>query len=152
MQCALRRMSIALIMSAVGLAAIPAREALANGTDYNDGPVVNVASIRTVDGHFDDYMQWLATTWKKQEEAAKKAGLITRYQVLVVEARTPNDPDIYLVTEFKNWAALDGLGGKLDNVSAQVEGSVEKSNQSERERAKIRTVLGSQTMQVAELK
>ena len=126
--------------------------AYADGKNYNDGPVVNVASIRTVDGHFDDYMQWLATTWKKQEEAAKKAGLITRYQVLVVEARGPHDPDIYLVIEYKNWAALDGLGSKLDNVSAQVEGSVEKANQAEADRSKIRTVLGSQTMQVAELK
>jgi hypothetical protein len=43
----------------------------ADGRHYNDGPVVNVAAIRTVDGHLDDYMQWLATTWKKQEEAGK---------------------------------------------------------------------------------
>jgi hypothetical protein len=124
----------------------------ADGRDYNDGPVVNVAAIKTVDGHFDDYMKWLATTWKKQEEAAKKAGLITKYQVLVAEPHGPNDPDIYLVVEYKNWAALDGLGGKLDAVSAQVEGSVEKANQAEVERAKIRTVLGSKTMQIAELK
>ena len=126
--------------------------AYADGRNYTDGPVVNVSAIKTVDGHFDDYMQWLATTWKKQEEAAKKAGLITRYQVLVVQPEGPNDPNIYLVVEFKNWAAFDGLGGKLDAVSAQVEGSVEKANQSEADRAKIRTVLGSKTMQVAELK
>ena len=126
--------------------------ARADGRDYNDGPVVNVAAIRTVDGHFDDYMHWLATGYKKQQEAAKAAGLITSYRVLVVEARAAHDPDIYLVTEYKNWAALDHLGGKFDQVSAQVEGSVEKSNQSEADRAKIRTVLGSQTMQVAELK
>jgi len=126
--------------------------AYADGRNFNDGPVVNVAAIKTVDGHFDDYMQWLATTWKKQEEAAKKAGLITKYQVLVVESQGPHDPDIYLVVEFKNWAALDGLGSKLDAVSAQVEGSVEKANQAEVDRAKIRTILGSKTMQVAELK
>lgn len=126
--------------------------AIANGPHFNDGPVVNVAAIRTVDGHFDDYMQWLATKWKQQEEAAKKAGLILSYRVLLVEPRGPNDPDIYLVTEFKNWAAFDGLGSKLDAVSAQVEGSVEKANQTESDRAKIRTVLGSQTMQTAELK
>jgi hypothetical protein len=124
----------------------------ADGRRYNDGSVVNVAAIRTVDGHFDDYMQWLATTWKKQEEAAKKAGLILSYRVLVAEARQPNDPDIYLITEFKNWAALDGLGGKLDAVSTQIEGSLEKASQSEADRGKIRTVLGSQTLQTAELK
>ena len=126
--------------------------AYADGRNFNDGPVVNVSAIKTVDGHFDDYMQWLATNWKKQEEAAKKAGLITKYQVLVVESQGPHDPDILLVVEFKNWAALDGLGSKFDAVSAQVEGSVEKANQAEVDRAKIRTVLGSKTMQVAELK
>ena len=124
----------------------------ADGRNYNDGPVINVAAIRTVDGHFDDYMQWLATTWKKQQETAKKAGLISSYRVLLVEPRGPHDPDVYLVTEYKNWAALDGVGSKFDAVSAQIEGSVEKANQSEADRAKIRTVLGSQTMQAAELK
>jgi hypothetical protein len=126
--------------------------AFADGRDWTDGPVLNVASIRTVDGHFDDYMHWLATSWKKQEEAAKKAGLITSYRVIVVEARAPSDPDILLVTEYKNWAALDHLGGKLDAISTQVEGSVEKAAQSEAERAKIRTVLGSRTQQEAILK
>jgi hypothetical protein len=51
--------------------------AYADGRDYNDGPVQTVTFIRTLDGHFDDYMHWLATTYKKQQEAAKAAGLIT---------------------------------------------------------------------------
>jgi hypothetical protein len=126
--------------------------AYADGRDWSDGPVINVASIRTVDGHFDDYMHWLATSYKKQQEAAKKAGLITSYRVLVIEARGPNDPDILLVTEYKNWAALDNLGGKFDKVSAEVEGSVEAAAKSEADRAKIRTVLGSRTEQEAILK
>lgn len=126
--------------------------AYADGRNYSDGPVVNVSSIRTADGHFDDYMQWLATTWKQQEEAAKKAGLITSYRVLVAQPQGPNDPDVYLVIEYKNWATFDGLGSKLDAVSAQVEGSVEKANKAEADRGKIRTVLGSRTVQVAQLK
>jgi hypothetical protein len=126
--------------------------AYADGPDWNDGPVINVAAIRTVDGHFNDYMHWLATTYKKQQEAAKKAGLITGYRVIVVEARGPNDPDIYLVTEFKSWAALDHLGGKLNQIFAQTEGSVAAADKSEAERAKIRTVLGSRTEQEALLK
>ncbi len=116
--------------------------AFADGQHFNDGPVVNVAAIRTVDGHFDDYMQWLAS----------KAGLILSYNVYVAEPHGPNDPDIYLVTQFKNWAALDNLGSRLDQVSAQVEGSTEKANQGEVARGKIRTVLGSQTIQEALLK
>ena len=126
--------------------------ARADGRDWNDGPVVNSSYIRTVDGHFDDYMHWLATTYKKQQEAAKAAGLITSWRVLVVEARNPQDPDIILVTEFKNWAALDHLGGKLEQVSVKIEGSVDAANKSEADRAKIRTILGSRTSQEAILK
>ena len=126
--------------------------AFADGRDWKDGPVVNAAYIRTVDGHFDDYMHWLATGYKKQQEAAKAAGLILSYRVLVVEARNPQDPDIILVTEFKNWAALDNLGGKFDALTVKTEGSVDASNKSEADRGKIRTVLGSRTMQEAVLK
>jgi hypothetical protein len=126
--------------------------ALADGKDYTDGSVINVAAIRTVDGHFDDYMHWLATVYKQEQDAAKKAGLILNYRVLVVEARGANDPDIYLVTEYKNWAALDGLNGKFEKVLTQVEGSVESADKSEADRAKIRTVLGSRTEQEALLK
>src|SRR4029077_9294912 len=126
--------------------------AYADGRDYNDGPVQNVTFIRTIDGHLDDYMHWLATTSKKQQESAKAAGLITRYEVLLGQPHNAQDPDVILIVEYKNWAALDHLGGKLDQINAQVEGSVDAANKSEADRAKIRTVLGSDTVQVAVLK
>lgn len=143
--------SLCVLAGLIGLTALPAT-ALADGRDWSDGPVINVSAIRTVDGHFDDYMHWLATTFKKEQEAAKKAGLITGYRVIVVEPRGPNDPDIYLVVEYKNWAALDHLGGKFDKVLGEVEGSVDNANKSEVDRAKIRTFLGSRTEQEAILK
>jgi hypothetical protein len=126
--------------------------AFADGRDWNDGPVINVASVRTAYGHFDEYMHYLATTFKKEQEAAKAAGLILSYRVIVVEPRGPEDPDILLVTEYKDWAALDHLGGKTDAINAQIEGSVEKSNQGAAARDKIRTILGSRTEQEALLK
>jgi hypothetical protein len=70
----------------------------------------------------------------------------------VVEARGANDPDVLLITTYKNWAALDHLGSRFDALLTQTEGSVDKANQSEVDRAKIRTVLGSRTEQVAILK
>jgi len=58
--------------------------AFADEHPYSEGAVVNVARIRTVDGKFDDYMKWVATTWKRQEEAGKKAGYVLSYEVLPV--------------------------------------------------------------------
>jgi hypothetical protein len=126
--------------------------ALADDHAFTEGPVVNVARIRTVDGKFDEYMKWIDTTWKQEQELAKKAGDVLSYQVLSVEPRTPEDPDLLLVVTFKNWAALDGAIAKGDAIAKQIEGSVQAASQSQTGRAKIRTVLGSSTMQQLILK
>jgi hypothetical protein len=126
--------------------------AFADDHPYSEGSVVNVARIRTVDGKFDDYMKWVATTWKQMQEAGKKAGYLVSYQVMTVEPRGPEDADVLLVTYYKNWAAVDGWMQKGDTISKQVEGSVAAAAQSEVDRAKIRRVLGSATMQVLDLK
>src|SRR5437868_11198492 len=64
--------------------------AVADDHAYTEGPVVNVAAIRTEYGKFDDYMKYLDTTWKAEQEAAKRAGNITSYRVITVEARGEN--------------------------------------------------------------
>lgn len=126
--------------------------ALADDHAYTEGPIVNVARIRTVDGKFDDYMKWLGTTWKHEQEAAKKAGYILGYQVLTMEPRGPDDPDLLLIITYKNWAALDGALAKGDEIAKQIEGSVQAANKSQFERSSIRRVLGSSTAQELVLK
>ena len=126
--------------------------ALADDHAFTEGPVVNVSRIRTVDGKFDEYMKWLDTTWKQEQEAAKKAGYILSYEVLTIEPREPDDPDLLLRITYKNWAALDGALAKGDEIAKQFEGSVAGASQAQYDRAKIRTVLGSATMQVLQLK
>jgi hypothetical protein len=126
--------------------------AVAQTRPYTEGPVVNVASIRTAYGMFDEYMKFLAGPWKQEQEAMKKAGLIVDYQVLSVEPRGENDPDVYLVVVYKNWAALDGLADKGDAITKQVYGSIDASNKGAIDRTKMRRVLGSATMQQLLLK
>jgi hypothetical protein len=126
--------------------------AFADDHAYTEGAVVNVGKIRTVDGKFDEYMKWVDTTWKQEQEAGKKAGYIVSYQVVSIEPRAPDDPDLLLITTYKNWAALDGALGKGDAIAKQIEGSVTAASQAQSDRAKIRRVLGSSTMQVLELK
>jgi hypothetical protein len=127
-------------------------QAIADDHAYTEGPVVNVAAIRTEYGKFDDYMKYLDTTWKAEQEAAKKAGYITSYRVITVEARGENDPDIYLMIYYKNWAAFDGATAKGDAIAKQVEGSLDTQNKGAVDRGKIRRILGSWTGQELDLK
>ncbi len=126
--------------------------AVAEEHPFTEGQVIQVSSIRTEYGRFDDYMKFLDTTWKATQEAAKKMGYITGYKVITVEARGENDPDIYLVVYFKNWAALDGGTAKGDAVADQVEGSVAAANKGAVDRGKMRRILGSWTGQELDLK
>src|SRR5271156_6845544 len=137
---------IAAFAAVLGMA-LASVAAVADDHPFTEGPVVNVAAIRTEYGKFDEYMKYLATTWKAEQEAAKKAGYIISYRVITVEARGENDPDIYLVINYKNWAALDGAVAKGDAIAKQVEGSLSASNQAAVDRSKMRRVLGSWTGQ-----
>ena len=135
----------------VGLA-VTSVAAVADDHVYTDGPVVNVAAIRTEYGKCDEYMKYLDTTWKSEQEAAKSAGNIISYRVVRVEARGENDANIYLVTNYKNWAAFDGATAKSDAIIKQGEGTLAASDQGGVDRAKIRRVLGSWTGQEVDLK
>jgi hypothetical protein len=119
---------------------------------YNQGPVVNVQGVRTEYGRFDEYMSYLASTWKQEQEAAKKAGYIVSYSVLTTQPRSEHDPDIYLVVTYKNWAALDNANERADAILKQVVGSVSAANQGAVDRSKLRRVISSETMQELVLK
>ena len=138
--------------AALAVCACAGSAAFADDHAYSEGEIVNVSRIRTVDGRFDDYMKWLDTVWKAEQEAAKKAGYITGYQVITLDPRGPDDPDILLVVTYRNWAALDGALAKGDAIAKQIEGSVEAANKAQADRSKIRRVLGTQNMQVLNLK
>ena len=142
---------IAAFAAVLGLA-LTSVAAVADDHPFTEGPVVNVSAIRTDYGKYDEYLKFLDTTWKATQEAAKKAGYITSYKVITVEPRGENDPDIYLVVYYKNWAALDGATAKADSIINQVVGSLATANQGAVDRGKIRRILGSWTGQQLDLK
>ena len=139
-------------ITAVLALALTSLSAVAQDHPFTEGAVINVEAIRTEHGRFDEYLKFLDTEWKATQEAAKKAGYITSYEVITVEPRGENDPDIYLVTYYKNWAALDGATAKRDAIAKEVDGSVSAADEAGVSRGKIRRVLGSWTGQRLDLK
>jgi hypothetical protein len=132
--------------------ALSSMAVLADDHAYTDGPVVNVTAVRTAPGRFDDYMNFVDKVWKAFQEAGKKTGDVISYRVVTVEPRGENDPDLYLVVTYKNWATQDGATAKGDAITKQIQGSLEAANKSTMERDKIRRILGSWTGQELLLK
>src|ERR1035441_7870905 len=61
---------------------------------FHDGPVWNITFVKAKPGVGLKYMEYLATDWKTEQEALKKAGLILNYMVITTEAHSPTDFDI----------------------------------------------------------
>ncbi|HSW32923.1 MAG TPA: hypothetical protein VLH36_04835 [Steroidobacteraceae bacterium] len=119
---------------------------------YTEGAVVNVGSLRTEPGQFEAYMAYLAGPYKKMMEEQKAAGIILDYSVYVTTPRSPGDPDIYLLTVYKNMAALDGLNERTDPIQQKMFGDLAQRGAATAERGKMRTVVGGMQMRKLELK
>lgn len=119
---------------------------------YTEGPVVDVATVRTEPGKFDDYLRYLAGPYKQLMEEQKKAGIIVSYAVYQATPRGPHDPDLYLVTTYKNMAALDGLDARTDPIQEKIFGSLDQQSTTTIERGKLRTLIGSQHIRELVLK
>ena len=119
---------------------------------YSEGAVSEISSIRTEPGMFDSYMSYLATTYKQTMDAQKAAGLILDYSVYTAVPRGPDDPDIYLVTTYKNMAALDGLAEKMDPIQQKAFGDLSQRSAATIARGKMRTQLGTEQIREIKLK
>jgi len=139
-------------LAAVCLSAALTGAAGAADRPYTEGSVLNVAAIRTEPGQFAAYMRYLAGPYKQQMEAAKAAGIVLDYSVYRATPRGPHDPDIYLVTTYKNMAAQDDLQSRMDPIQDKVYGSRELTEQKNIERGSLRTLVGSELLRELVLK
>ncbi|MGH8313587.1 MAG: hypothetical protein ACRETU_00365 [Steroidobacterales bacterium] len=137
------------LLGALGamLLALPfASVAADDGYAYTEGSVIDVTSVRTKPGMFDTYMEFLRTTFKPMMEEQKKAGIVLSYSVYAGSPHHPSDPDLYLVVEYKNMAALDDLNAKTDPISKKYYASLATANKAAADRESVREILGDELM------
>jgi hypothetical protein len=108
---------------------------------YRNGSVWNIAFIRMKPGMDTAYLNYVATDWKRNQEALKKEGLILSYKVLTTESHGANDFNILLMTEYKDLATMEAGEAKADALAQQVVGNDDKQRQGYRERLEIREVM-----------
>jgi hypothetical protein len=118
---------------------------------YTDGPVTEMDYIEVEYGHFEEYIDWLNSTWKPTMEATKKAGLIIDYKVFRATPKSPGQPNIILWITYQNMAALD-KGVELEAVAKKVIGSTEVQNKARVGRNEYRKVLGTELIRELILK
>jgi hypothetical protein len=109
---------------------------------FHNGSVWNISFIRVKPGMDSAYMEYLAGSWKANQEAAKKEGLILSYKVIGAEGHTPADWNLMLMTEYKDLASMEANEDKADALAQKMVGNDQKQMQGYKDRSEIREVMG----------
>ena len=130
-------------MLAAPLALALASPAIAQNNPMTPGDYEEVGMIEVSDGGGLEYANYLATTWKKNQEFAKSKGWITGYRVLANVNPRPGEPDLYLVTSFSSMPDAneeEKMNAAYRDFMKQSDAQMEAASG---DRAKYRTLLGS---------
>jgi hypothetical protein len=117
--------------------------AQATRAPYTEGTVWNLQFIRVKPGLQDDYLNNIRATTKNLLDEAKRQGLILSYHYISAPAATPEDWDVLVMVEYKNYAALDGLREKVEPLAAKTIGGESNRRTRAGQRNEIREVVGT---------
>jgi len=120
---------------------------------YTEGPVWRVQLIRVKPTHMDEYLSSLRKSTKPLIEEEKKQGLIVDYKVFLKQTKnTPEDWDICVAIQYKNYAAMDGLAAKAEAARDKILGGKAPAQELGEKRAEIREIISSELMEEIYLK
>lgn len=142
------------IVAAAGLAmALPlASPATAQESSYRPGTVWEVSRIDVLPGQAENYMDYLATTWKRIQEFGKAEGVVVSYHVLSTNNARAGEPDLVLVIEYKDYQTTAQQEAMSKKVNAMLAQDRRKADSASGERGKMRELMGSAEYQELILK
>jgi hypothetical protein len=120
---------------------------------YTEGPIWRVQLIRVKPTHMDEYLTSLRKATKPMIEEEKKEGLIVDYKVFLKETKnSPEDWDICVAIQYKNYAAMDGMAAKGEMVRDKILGGKKQGQELSEKRIESREIISSELMQEIYLK
>lgn len=141
----MKAIKTAMLTAAIAMAmpfALPAT-AQAQESSYTPGTVWSAQRIKVMPGQFENYMDWLATEWKKIQEFGKSEGWIVDYHVLSTNYAREGEPDLVLVVEYKDYATTAQIAEANKKIGAMLAQSDRAADKANGERAKMREPIGS---------
>lgn len=137
----------AMFALALATASINVAPAFAQRSTVENGNYVSVSMIKVLPGQFENYMDYLAKAWRKQNDWAKSKGYIVNYHVYSAVDPRSNEPDLFLVIEFKDWPSNAESKRRQDEFVALMQMDEHQMDTASGSRAPMRTQMGSMTLQ-----
>lgn len=119
---------------------------------YENGPVWEVTGIAVQYGHLPEYMQFVATGWKHEQEMLRADHRILDYKVFLNSNPRKGEADVLLAVLYPNMAALDTTPAEEMALIRKAFGSVRSATQGADQRSSIRTVQDTEMFRELHLK
>ncbi len=142
----------ALKMSAAAVLLVAGAAASAQESSYVPGTVWTFSNIRIEPGQFENYMDFLSKSWKKQGEFGVKEGYLVSYHVFQVNNRRPDEPDLILAIESKDYLTTAQQLAIQKKFEAFMAADTRKMETASGERKAMRKQAGSMELQELMLK
>ncbi len=146
------RMKSLMAGAALMIAAALPTSAIAQESSYKPGTVWDVSRIDVLPGQFENYLDYLATSWKKIQEFGKAEGVIVNYHVLSTNNPRHGEADLILVVEYKDYMTTAQQESMQKKVNALLSQDNRQANAAGAARTKMRESLGSTEYQELVLK
>jgi len=114
------------------------------GRNWKDGSVIVMTFVRTRTGQDLAYLDAVADTWKKQQEALKNEGIIVSYKVWQGNAASEQDFNIVLMTEYKDFRVMEENADKQTVILQTIARETQTSSQVLTDE-KVREFFGTRT-------
>jgi len=131
------------------IAAAMACSTSAMAQDYpaDPGDFTDISMIDVLPGGDLAYTQFLASSWKKQQEFAKSKGWIKSYKVMQNLYPRAGEPDLYLMVTYADFPnAKEALQQRAAYMQWQAK-SLQTLDQENGDRGKYRVVMGAMLFQ-----
>ncbi len=148
----MKMMKSMMIGTAMMVAAALTTPAMAQESSYKPGSVWESTRIKVLPGQFENYMDYLATAWKKNQEFAKAEGIVLNYHVLAVNNRRQDEPHLILIVEYKDYATTAQQEAFSKKVNAMMAMDDRKQATANGARGAMREQMGSTEYQELILK
>ncbi|MDH3745569.1 MAG: hypothetical protein OES47_10765 [Acidobacteriota bacterium] len=141
----MKRTSLTLVLTLVAgvlLAAItaPGAEAQTIERVFDQGTVWQITYVETKPNMLRSYMKNLSQVWRAFLEEQKKSGDLVSYKILQVANVRDGEPDLILLTEFKNMAVFDQSIDEFEAIASKIMGSMEDMQTDNVAREDMRTI------------
>jgi hypothetical protein len=136
----MQRLLLGATALAISMTSIPA---WAQQSSVKSSGYWTAARVDVDDGQLENYMDYLTRVWIPNQEYAKSQGWISDYHVLANVNSRDGEPDIVLITRFKEYPSVEEQDRRNAIINQRNKWDDHSADAASGQRTKMRKLMGS---------